>query len=196
VATEAGVLDGAWRFPSDHTRFVYLRSDAPERRAPEVLAHDDTRCEVLVMSGLPGAGKDAWLARHRAGLPVIALDDIREELDVEPGAAQGGVVRAARERAREFLRRDQPFAWNATNVSRPQRAALIDFLTSYRARVHIVYLEVGAAAQEERNRARDRAVPRAAIARMLQRWAPPSPAEAHRVTLVVDEMGDVPWPPA
>jgi putative nucleotidyltransferase with HDIG domain len=195
LAAEAGVLDAAWRFPGEHTRFVYLRSDAPERRGPDVVAHDESRCEVLVMSGLPGAGKDAWLARHAGGLPIIALDDIREQLDVEPGAAHGGVVRAARERARELLRRDQPFAWNATNVSRPQRAALIDFLTSYPARVRIVYLEVGAAEQDARNRARERAVPRAAIVRMLQRWAPPAPAEAHRVTYVVDEMGDVTWPP-
>jgi predicted kinase len=174
MAAEAGVLDGAWRFPSDHTRFVYLRSDAPERRAPDVVAHDDTRCEVIVMSGLPGAGKDGWLAARRPALTVVALDDIRDE----------------------FLRRAEPFAWNATNVSRHLRASLVDFLTSYPARVHLVYLEVDAAAQEQRNRARTRAVPAAAIERMLARWAPPSPAEAHRVTHLVDDPGDVPWPPA
>ena len=196
MAAEAGVLDGAWRFPSDHTRFVYLRSDAPERRAPDVTAHDDTRCEVIVMSGLPGAGKDAWLAARRPAPTVVALDDIRDQLDLDPGAGGSAVIAAARERARELLRRAEPFAWNATNVSRHLRASLVDFLTSYPARVHLVYLEVNAAAQEQRNRARARVVPAAAIERMLARWAPPSPAEAHRVTHLVDDPGDVPWPPA
>ncbi len=147
------------------------------------------------MSGLPGAGKDAWLAARRPGLPVVALDDIRDRLELEPGAGGSAVIAAARERARELLRRGEPFAWNATNISRHLRESLVNFLTRYPARVHLVYLEVNAAAQEQRNRARERAVPAAAIERMLGRWAPPSPAEAHRVTHVVDDPGEVSWPP-
>ncbi len=195
LAAEAGVLDRAWRFPSAHTRFVALR-DA--RRPLEVPVHDDTRAEVIVMSGLPGAGKDAWLAAHHPELPVVALDDIRAELEVDPADRQGAVIAAARERAREHLRRGEPFAWNATNVSRRLRNGLIDFLTAYPVRVHLVYLEVAAAEQERRNRARDAVVPRAAMARILDRWAPPTPDEAHRVTHVVDEAepGPVSWPPS
>ena len=195
LAREAGVLDRPWTFPSAHTRFVSLR-DA--RRPPDVPVHDDTRAEVIVLSGLPGAGKNSWLAAHHPELPVVALDDIRAELEVDPADGQSAVIAAARERAREHMRRGEPFAWNATNVSRRLRASLIDFLTGYPVRVHLVYLEVAAGEQERRNRERESVVPRAAMARILDRWAPPSPDEAHRVTHVVDddERGPVSWPPA
>ena len=65
----------------------------------------------------------------------------------------------------------------------------------WRARVHLVYLETGAAQQEARNRARRDPVPAAALARMVARWSPPRPWEAHRVTHVVDEPGSPAWPP-
>lgn len=192
LAAEAGVLDRPWSFPSPHTRFVALRD---VRRPLEVPVHDDTRAEVVVLSGLPGAGKDAWLAAHHPALPVIALDDIRAELEVDPADGQSAVVAAARERARAHLRRGEPFAWNATNVSRRLRSSLVDFLTAYPVRVHIVYVEVAAGEQERRNRAREAAVPRAAMARILDRWSPPTPDEAHRVTHVVADPGPVAWPP-
>ncbi len=35
------------------------------------------------MSGLPGVGKDTWLARSRPELPVVSLDAVREDLDVD-----------------------------------------------------------------------------------------------------------------
>ncbi len=192
LAAEAGVLDRAWPFPDDHSRFAALRD---ERRPLDVPVHDDSRAEVIVMSGLPGAGKDSWLAAHRPDLPVIALDDLRAELDVDPADEQGAVIAAARERAREHLRRGEPFAWSATNVSRRLRNGLVELLAGYRARVHIVYVEVAAAEQDRRNRARPSAVPRAALDRILQKWAPPSPAEAHRITYAVDDPGPIAWPP-
>jgi putative nucleotidyltransferase with HDIG domain len=195
LAADEGVLDRPRPFPSDHTRFVYLRQDDPARRSPDVVAHDDTACQALVMSGLPAAGKNAWLARHHPGVPVVALDDVRQELDIEPGESQRAVVAAARERARDFLRRGQPFAWNATNVSRALRASVIDFLIGYSARVHLVYVEAPADLLEQRNRARRDPVPRAAVDRMLDRWSPPAPAEAHRVTHVVEDPGPIAWPP-
>ena len=62
------------------------------------------------------------------------------------------------------------FAWNATNVSRRLRSSLIEFLTAYPVRVHLVYLEVAAGEQERRNRARHSPVPRAASAKCWLRW--------------------------
>ncbi|HYD41249.1 MAG TPA: ATP-binding protein [Anaeromyxobacter sp.] len=160
-----------------------------------VEVHDDCGPEVVVMSGLPGAGKDHWLRRHRPGLPIVSLDVLREELGVDPEDAQGPVVAAARERARVHLRAGAPFAWNATHLRAEVRGAVIRLLRDDRARVHVVHCEAPAAEQAVRNRGRAAAVPAAALARMLSRWTVPTPLEAHEVTYAVPRGAGAPWPP-
>ena len=93
------------------------------------------------MSGLPGSGKDTWIARHASELPQISLDTIREETGAEPTGNQGAVVQAAREKARVLLRSGDDFVWNATNLSREIRGQVVDLLTAYDARLKIVYVE-------------------------------------------------------
>jgi len=93
------------------------------------------------MSGLPGAGKDRWLAQHRPGLPVVSLDDLRATHDVEPTDDQGAIVQLAREGCREYLRAGRDFAFNATNTVRQTRKRWTDLFADYGARVESVYLE-------------------------------------------------------
>jgi predicted kinase len=184
LCREEGCFTGPRRFASDHTRFVYFRAGARSGRHPDVEAWDDTETEVTVMSGLPGAGKDTWVRDHLGALPVISLDALRAELDVDPEGAQGEVVQAARERAKELLRRRQPFVWNATNLSRQRRGPVVDLLADYKARIRIVYLEAPAPELFARNRARKAAIPEAAIRRMTERWEVPNLTEAHELVLL------------
>ena len=184
LCRDEGCFSGPRRFASDHTRVVYFRSDAGAGRHPDVEAFDDTAAQVTVMSGLPGAGKDTWVREHLRDLPVVSLDVLRTELEVDPTDAQGEVVQAARERARELLRRREPFVWNATNLSRQRRGSLLDLCVDYKARVRIVYLEVPAPVLFAQNRARQASVPEAAIRRMTERWEVPSLTEAHEVVLL------------
>ena len=183
LAEGEGCERAPYAFPSDHTRFLYFRD---EGRDPHTLAFDDTRCEVVVMSGLPGSGKDRWI-RDNLDLPVISLDGIREELDMPATGEQGAVINAARDRAREHLRRGEPFVWNATCLGRDIRRRIIDLCAAYRARVRVVYLEVPRARLLQQNRARAAVVPEAAIERMLRLWEPPDATEAHRVDWIVAE---------
>ncbi|MDH5558192.1 MAG: AAA family ATPase, partial [Alphaproteobacteria bacterium] len=175
---EIGCLDGPWPFANDHSRFEWFRKTG---RDPAYAAHDDARMEVVLMSGLPAAGKDSWITANLPDWPVISLDAIRAELGADHSGGQGKVIAAARERAREHLRAERNFVWNATNVSRRIRGGLIDLFADYGARVRIVYLEVSPDEQQRRNKARRDPVPGSAIARMLNNWEPPKINEAHGV---------------
>jgi len=179
---EEGCSDGPREFPSPLARFEYFRR--PER-AIEYAAHDATVVEVVVMSGMPGAGKDTWIRKNVAEWPVVSLDGIREEMDVEPGENQGAVVQAAKERAREYLRQRQRFVWNATNISRTMRAQVIQLMTDYNARVRLVYVEAPAGVLFMQNRSRERVVPAAVMERLLGKWEVPDPSEAHEVVYCV-----------
>ncbi|HSK00556.1 MAG TPA: AAA family ATPase [Kofleriaceae bacterium] len=192
---ELGVLDLARSFATPHTRRVWLESE-PGARAPDVPAYDDTTCEVTLMAGLPASGKDSWLRAHRPDLPVISLDRLRGELDVDPDDAQSEVIAAARERARRYLRAGTSFAWNATNLTPSLRGQLLELFRGYRARTHIVYCEASPADLQTRNRTREARVPMSVIDRMLERWTVPDPGEAHEITYAVPpDPGGVAWPP-
>jgi predicted kinase len=178
---EQACLAQPYVFVSDHSRFVYFRDPA---KSPTYAAYDDTVCQVTLMSGLPGAGKDTWIARHAPDLPVISLDTIRRELKVTPADDQGAVAALAKSRARELLRRQQSFVWNATNITRALRAALIDLFAAYSARIRIVYVDAPWELILRRNQERESSVPEPVVARMLRKLEVPDAAEAHTVEWV------------
>lgn len=177
-AEEQSCLRGPRQFPSDHSRFLYFRKD---ERDPDYLAYDDTICEVILMSGLPGAGKDYWVAENLPGWPVISLDSLRREMKIAPTVNQGPVVSRAREMAREYLRRKQSFVWNATNISRQIRELCINLFAAYNARVRIVYVEAPEQRLYEQNREREDSIPAEVIRRLTDRWEIPDLTEAHQV---------------
>jgi predicted kinase len=177
-AAELGIADRSWDFASDHSRFCYFQKEDAD---PSYAAFDDTRCEVILMSGLPGVGKDTWVAAHHGDYPVISLDSIRQQLGIAPTEAQGRVIQQAKEQAKIYLRQSRSFVWNATNLSQQLRGQLIELFANYGAKVTIVYLEVPPAVQQQRNRSRTAHVPQKAIDRMVDRLEVPTPIEAHQV---------------
>jgi putative nucleotidyltransferase with HDIG domain len=178
---EHDCLDSPYPFLSDHSRVRYCRG---LQQDPTYHAYDDTWGEITLLSGLPGAGKDTWLDGQGGQLPVIALDAIRDELRVSPEDDQGAVVSAAKERARELLRRYQPFIWNATNLTRRLRDPLVELFLGYGARVRIVTVDAPLSRAIERNRQRSSPVPETVIRRLASRAEPPDLTEAHRITIV------------
>lgn len=167
------------RFLSDHSRFVYFKR---EDRDPDYQAWEDTRSEAVLMSGLPGAGKDTYVAAKFPDWPVVSLDKIRRDMKIRPTDNQGPVIAHARELAKGYLRRGERFVWNATNLSRQLREVSTNLFSLYNARVHIVYVEAPAAEVFRRNHEREHAVPAAVIRKMAMRWQVPDLSEAHQVT--------------
>lgn len=175
--------DQVYPFANGLARYVYF---SKEGGSPLYVPFDDTKFEVILLAGLPGSGKNTWVREHAAGLPQINLDDIRQELNIGPKDNQGRVLQLAKERAKELLRNKQPFVWNATNLIRLRRQALISLFTTYKARVRIVYLEVPYQELLRRNRKREHALPPNVLDRFVDRLEAPELMEAHRVEYWVD----------
>ena len=178
MAEEAGALYAPYPFPDSCTKHAYLSG---RNVRPDQMLYDPAWGEVIMLSGLPGTGKDTWIRRHHANLPMISLDGLRAELEIRPTDRQGEVIQAARERAKGYLRDRQPFIWNATDLTKDIRKQLTGLFERYGARVRIVYLETAQQTRKARNAERYDAVPEEAVAGMLGKTVLPTPEEAQTV---------------
>jgi predicted kinase len=171
-------------FATPQARMHYLlKADS----APDYVPFEQPQTSVIMMSGLPGAGKDTWVQRHYQQWPVISLDNIRKEMKISPTdkSGNGVVIQAAKEQARVYLRNQQPFVWNATNITRQMREQLISLFTTYNAAVTIVYVEVPAARLLQQNRQREAVVPLAVMERLMDKLEVPTLTEAHQVVVSI-----------
>jgi putative nucleotidyltransferase with HDIG domain len=180
AAEEAGCFESPYPFVNDQARFLFYRQPEPNLH---YVPHEDYRSTVTVMSGLPGSGKDTWLAANRAGIPVVSLDDIRDELDVEAVENQGEVIQLARERCREHLRCRQSFAFSATNLLRQTRQRWLDLFADYGARIELVYIEPPLPVILAQNKRRERTVPEQVIRALAGKYEPPTWTEAHELII-------------
>lgn len=177
-AKECGVWEKPYAFANPYTRYQYFHKEGLWQEAE---LYDDTEFDVILMSGLPLAGKDSWIEKSGMGMPVISLDEIRERMGVSPAKGSGKVVQAATEQARNYLRRKEPFIWNATNIIRDTRQKLVSLFAGYGARVHIQYLEVPYLELLARNRKRPRYIPEPVLEDMIRKLEMPAPWEAYEV---------------
>jgi predicted kinase len=178
LAREEGCFGTPRQFADAHTQLSYFRGAGI---APDFAHHQNAGSRVTVMSGLPASGKNHWVAGQRAGLPVVSIDDARQELGLRHGANEGAVAHRAVDFAKELLRKQAPFVWNTTHLSAQMRKKTLDLLYAYEAQVDIVYLEQPPQVIFQRNSRRDTSLPNKAIERMLFKWEVPLPTEAHRV---------------
>jgi len=183
VAEENDCFERPYAFANDQARFLFYRGALSSLH---YTPHEDHRCTVTLMSGLPGSGKDTWLATHRPHLPMVSLDDVRAALDVEPTDDQGEVIQLAREACRQHLRAGRDFAFNATNTMQTTRKRWIDLFADYDARIELVYLEPPLPVIFDRNQRRSRPVPTRVMDRLVEKLEPPTCVEAHSLTVVAE----------
>jgi predicted kinase len=181
VAEENGCFDQPYAFANDHARFLFYRELLSSLH---YTPRHEFRCTVTLLSGVPGSGKDTWLARHRPTLPVVSLDELRTDLDVDATDNQGEVIQAARETCREHLGAGRDFAFNGTNTTRQTRKRWIDLFANYGARVEVVYVEPPLSVIFQQNERRTKPVPKRVIQHLVDKLEPPTWAEAHSLFLV------------
>lgn len=174
----------AKRFHSDHARMYYL---AKENSPADYVPFAEPDVEVILLSGLPGAGKDTYLQKHLSEIPLISLDNIRREKRISPTdkKANGRVIQEAKEQAKVFLRKKKGFVWNATNITSQMRSQLIELFTSYGARVSVVYIEVPYQTLTQQNAKREEMVPRNVMEHLIDKLEVPALWEAHDVKFLI-----------
>ncbi len=178
LAEEAGCLRGPFPCPDPYSRWAYL---AGRTAVAGQRVFDPSWGVVVMVSGLPGTGKDTYIGRHYGGMPVVSLDAVRREMGASPDDGGGAVVHAAREQARALLREKRPFVFNATNLSPANRGRWTELFRRYGAAVRIEYLETGWEERRRRNLSRRDSVPENAVAHMLRSFEPPLLTEAEEV---------------
>lgn len=182
-AQEENCYEQPFPFQNGLHRFQYFRNaDYPLQYIP----YDDTQCEVILLCGLPGAGKNTWIANHAPALPVVSLDAIRRDLKIKPTDNQGIVLQTSKEQAKAYLRKQQSFIWNATNLIKQRRKVLIDLFVRYKAKVKIVYIETLYQTLLERNQTRAYPIPTKVLERFINKLEVPAIQEAHEVVYVVE----------
>ena len=182
IAEEAECLKNPKIFDSSFSRYAYLTG---RNIIPGQELYNDTWGTVIMMSGLPGTGKDTYIKTNYPDLPVVSLDLLRKRMNLSPTEPQGEIINAAREQAKEYLRKNQPFVWNATNVTPMIREKQIAMFTKYNAMVKIVFLETQWSEMFKRNQNRKDIVPQSAIEGMLAKLIPPDLCESHDVEWIL-----------
>lgn len=173
-------------FASDLGRYHFLQEGGKNQAyAP----YEGDVFPVILLSGLPGMGKDTLIRQRFSDWGRVSLDALRRRHQVRPGdkKGHGRVIQEAQEQARVFLRSREPFVWNATNLTASLRAKLIQQFQAYGAKTRIVYLETNYQEWLRRNQERNFSLPRKVLFRMLDRWEVPEVWEAPEVEYVIED---------
>ncbi|MDE7324740.1 MAG: AAA family ATPase [Lachnospiraceae bacterium] len=175
-AGELNVLEHPYPFTNPYTKSCFFLQDDLWQGAT---LYDSTEFDVTLLSGLPLVGKDHWAGQQK--LPVISLDQLREERKLPPTKDSGKIAHLALTQAKGFLSKKQPFIWNATNLLQETRRKLIKLFADYHARVRILYLEVPYKELLTRNQIRARHIPENVLENMIEKLEIPAPWESYTV---------------
>lgn len=178
LAEELGCFEKPYSFKNEFSERAYFLNKTTWR---EQEMFDNTWGKVIMLSGLPGTGKDTWISEKYPDLPMVSLDEIRKQLKILPTDNQGKVIATAQGKAKEYLRNKQPFVWNATDITQATRTKWVSLFERYGAAVEIVFLETEWEEQLRRNENRTASVPLNKIEDMLSKLEIPQPFESEKV---------------
>ena len=178
IAEDLDILYKAYPFKNSYTKVEYFRN---KNVWYEQELYDPSYGEVILLCGLPGTGKDTYIKKHFPNVPIVSLDNVREELGVNPDDEQGLVYNTCKEKAKAYLRDKETFIWNATNISEMIRSKQIKLFHDYHASVRIIFLEANWEENLIRNKSRKKEVMEGVISNMLSKLTLPEEQEAEVV---------------
>lgn len=172
-------------FSDGLSKYRYFRK---EDVFADATVFDDTKTEVVILSGIAGSGKDFYISNHYKQLPVISMDDLRRKAKIRYNDSKGNgqVIQAAKEQAKQYLREGQVFVWNATNITLQMREQLIDLFEPYKPKIKIVYVEVPYRKLLAQNRERNFPIPTSAVEKMIDKLEVPRQWEGVEVEYIVE----------
>ena len=164
-------------FFNEHSKFKYFQNDDVY---PQHI-FDDTKFEIVMLSGIAGSGKDTYCASFN--LPTVSLDDIRTKLKIKPDdkSGQGKVIQEAYAQAKMYAGKKQSFVWNSTNLTQELRSKLINLLTPYNSKFKIIYIETS---RKEVMKHRSESIPKSVLEKMYRILDMPLSEEAHEVLYI------------
>lgn len=173
----------ARKFGSNFGRYLYFHKD---QVALTYTPYEANCFEVILLSGLPGVGKDTYIQKNYKDLPIVSIDALRRQHKVPPTNRKknGQMVQLAKEQAKAYLRQQQTFIWNATNITRMLRQQLIALFQAYGAKTKLIYLEVPAKQLFHQNQDRIHPVPPKVLNKMIHKLDTPMIWEAPEVEYV------------
>ena len=182
LCTEEGCYTEPKKFPDAITKMKYFQSEGGI--SPDFPFYQETGSNVYMLSGLPATGKNHWISKNLAHLPVVSFDDAKAELNLTEKDNPGQAVHLVQDRIKEFLRNKQDFVFNATNLIAALRIKSLGLFHNYNAITNIICIEAPYKEILQRNNSRESSIPNSKIEQMLLKWEMPQSIEAHNVTHV------------
>ena len=141
----------------------------------------NTKNVLIVLKGLPASGKSTYaqILEESGTFERVCLDTIREELYGDESIQGDGkkVFEIAQTRMRLIGMRGGNCVYDATNLNRDRRIKLIEDMRNYFDVLIIKEFTTPYFVCCERNKARDRVVPREVMLRMSIQNEPVEPSE-------------------
>ena len=185
---DRNLLHRPWPFETEEARLSFFRGS--NQTSAFHMPENPTEGRMILLSGLPGAGKDTVIRSCFPDMNVVSLDDIRGQMNVGWKSKQGQVLQAGLEAARVEMRSKRDFIWNATCITRKTRQKIIGLARDYNYLIEALSIDIPLSEVMRRNRMRDRAVPDNVMETLGQKREPIIANEVH-ILSSLDAQGNI-----